>query len=143
MTTTEHVSTLPPPPPPPSGGRTWKPIVAGLAILAGCGLVSGTIAGLDEVADRVDAEEADSQDDATIRGCGTLGATVTVTNDSSGSSTYLIDVDFVRDGQTVDQDDVIVSELAAGATAEVDAASDVAGAPGVECRVAHVERFSD
>ena len=66
-----------------------------------------------------------------------------MTNDSSGSSTYLIDVDFVSDGRTVDQDDVVVSELAAGATVEVDATSDLANAPGVECRIAHVERFSD
>src|SRR5688500_6414427 len=100
MTTIEHLSTLPPPPPPPpppAAGRVWKPIVVVLAGLAGFGLISGTIAGIDEVADCVDADETDSQDDATTGDCGlTAGvatATVTATNDSSGTSTYLIDVD--------------------------------------------------
>jgi hypothetical protein len=126
-----------------------KPIVATFAVLLGCAAIMGTIACVDEVADRVDAEEADSQDDASIRDCGTdaagrLVAAVAVTNDSSGTSTYFIDVDFVRDGRTVGQDDAIVSELAAGASAEVEAIDDpAADDEGVECRIAHVERFSD
>jgi hypothetical protein len=141
--------TFPPRPAPPAAPRSARRLLTGVAVAVGCAAIIGGIAGLDEVADRIDAEEASSQKDASIRDCsissdtGALVATVAVTNHSSGLSTYAVEVTFTSPGdEAVDRDDIVLTDVEAGRTIIVDATSDRPLAADAECHIAHVDRFS-
>ncbi|NYI08264.1 FxLYD domain-containing protein [Allostreptomyces psammosilenae] len=70
-------------------------------------------------------------------------ATLTVTNNSSETSNYMIDVEFVdASGTRVDEGFAATNDLAAGQTAQVEAQGLTEVPQDVECKVLRVERYA-
>jgi hypothetical protein len=153
MTITETPNPNPGPSPvqytskPPSRW-TW-PILIALASLVFCVAAGLAACEVDEVSAAIDAEEVDSQDDADVRSCdydestGEVTAAITVTNDSSGLSSYIIEVDFVDgNGAVVGHAYTFLDEVEPDASDELHVDKDVSDGSDVTCRIDHVERFA-
>jgi hypothetical protein len=141
---------LPAPPPAPlPSTRPSRPVLTAVLAITGCALIMGTISGIDELAGNIAAEEAASQDDASVSTCsidartGDLLAGVEVINHSSETSTYVIEIAFeTPSGRFLDRGDLMLAEVAPGETVVVDALGEAPAGSDVECRIEHVERFS-
>lgn len=130
--------------PPPSKWR-WPILVLFLAALP-LAVLGGTCAVVDEVSETIRTERADSRDDASVRSCehdrrtGAVTATVEVTNDSSGRSFYVVDVELVRNGKVVGHVDAVLDDVDPDRTEAISVTEDVDG--DVTCRLGEVERFA-
>jgi hypothetical protein len=153
MTFTETPNEHPSPSPvqytsePPS--RWAWPILIALASLVFCVAAGLAACEVDEVSAAIDAEEVDSQNDADVRSCdydestGAVTAAISVTNDSSGLSSYIIEVDFIDgNGAVVGHAYAFLDEVEPAATGELDVDKDVTDGSDVTCRIDHVERFA-
>jgi len=132
----------------PPSRWTW-PVLIGLASLIFCVAAGLAACEVDEVTERITAEEIDSQDDASIRSCdydestGAVTAAISVTNDSSGLSSYIVEVEFSDgDGSRVGGTYTFVDEVEPDATEERQVDRDVDDRSDVTCRIDHVERFA-
>jgi hypothetical protein len=143
-----------PPPAPVSFARKPRPLwhlpalIVTASLMVGAALISVAVE-IDEAIDAIDTEEVDSQDDATVRSCGVdestgaATAAIRVTNDTSGSSTYVIEVVFTDDdGSTLGRTDAVLTEVAPDTTEVVHVDEDVDDGSDVACRIGNVERFA-
>ena len=151
MTITENPNQSPDPTPfhyrssPPS--RWTLPVLICVASLVFCVAAGLAACEVDEVSAAIDSEEVDSQNDADVRSCdfdettGAVTATIEVTNDSSGRSSYIIEVEFTDDdGSTVEHAYSFLDDVEPDATKELRVGEDVDHA--VTCEIDHVERFA-
>ena len=109
-------------------------LLPALAVAAGCG---------------IEAEEARSQDDATMSTCivdddtHQPTATLTLQNDTSGPSTYLVEVVFTRaDGTSLGNGTAAADAVPSGSSVVVEATAAMTTSSGVRCTIEHVERFA-
>jgi hypothetical protein len=153
MTITETPNENPSPAPvhrQPSSPSRWPlPVLICLASLIFCVAAGLAACEVDEAAGRIDSEEIDSQDDASIRSCdvddatGAVTAALSVTNDSSGLSSYIVEVEFTDGaGSRVGGSTIFLDEVEPDATEEREVDRDVDGRSGVTCHIDHVERFA-
>jgi hypothetical protein len=153
MTITESPNQNPGPAPfeyrSPPRSRWTLPVLVCLASLVFCVAAGLAACEVDEVAEGITSEEIDSQDDASIRSCdhdestGAVTAAITVTNDSSGLSSYIVEVEFTDgDGSRVGGSYTFLDEVEPDATEEREVGRDVDDRSDVTCRIDHVERFA-
>jgi hypothetical protein len=143
--------------PPPQQGMNGclKAFLIVLALTVVLGVVAVIVAAtlvddaVDDFADDFAEGDADEQDDIDSVECGeddfgNLQATVTVTNDSSERSNYIIQVNFEDgDGTQIASNTVLLDNVEPGQSASAEASTSIEPPDEVECRVVEVERFSD
>jgi hypothetical protein len=147
----------PPPPPPPRPAvvqarprNNGCPVAVAIVALAVLLVVLLAVVLLAAAADDADDQRAREAADVDLAGCSTNGvghmaAGVTVTNQSSKRSTYLIDValespDGARQLATLP---IVVKGLEPGQVKEQEASTLTAPSGEFECRVSKVERLAD
>lgn len=141
-----------PPPQGMSGCLKAFLIVLGLSVVLGivAVIVAATLVddAVDNLAEDLVEGSADEQDDIDEVECGeddfgNLFATVTVTNDSSERSNYIIEVNFVDGNVQLESAVAFINAVEPGQQAEGEA-STATDAPGdFDCRAVGVQRFSD
>ena len=124
--------------------------VAGLLVLGGMAVVAAVRGMVDDVRESQDAEHDDAQGDASAPACSRnsyedLHAELTVTNDSSKRSRYLVEVEFLApDGEQLDTSYGTASKVDPGESQPI-VIDTLTQAPegAFTCRVVDVNRSAD
>jgi len=124
--------------------------VAGLLILGGMAAVAAVRGMVDNIRESRDEDHDDAQDDASVPTCSRnsyddLHAELTVTNDSSKRSRYLVEVEFLApDGEQLDSSYGTASKVEPGRSKPI-VIDTLTQAPegAFTCRVVNVDRSAD
>lgn len=125
-------------------------VVAALLVLAGMAAVAAVRGMVESVQRDRDRQHADAQDDASAPACSRnsyddLHAELTVTNDSSKPSRYLVEVEFLApDGEQLDSSYGTAAKVGPGESKPIviDTLTPAPEGP-FTCRVANVDRAAD
>lgn len=122
-------------------------VVVGVAGMIGCAALLSSAA--DEIQEDIEQERAEALEDVSVKSCeadeiGDLTATLTVVNNSSERSNYMIEVTFeAPDGSQLDTGLAVVNALEPGQRTEAEVVTATDAPAEFDCRVVEVDRFSD